>query len=195
MNTYRLILVAVLLMGFSFACSNSDNPMSNESAIISSTFDGVETDGWTLLLGSISNPGSGGNGGGDGNGYLQAVVAFDGETSYYVAPEAYHRNWTRFRELYLDLRSSGGTYNTTGYGMYGDIFLANGQLTAQRLLDHRPPPQWETFVIPLIDDGNWTLGGGTTNLSEVLSNVTDFQIRAEFGVGADESSLDNVKLL
>jgi hypothetical protein len=33
MKTYRLILVAVLLLGFSFACGGDDNPMSSGSAM------------------------------------------------------------------------------------------------------------------------------------------------------------------
>ena len=34
MNTYRLILVAVLLLGFSFACGGDDNPVSGNDGVI-----------------------------------------------------------------------------------------------------------------------------------------------------------------
>ena len=78
--------------------------------------------------------------------------------------------------------------------MYGDVFLANGGLTAQRLFDGRPPEDWKTFEVPLSDDGSWILGGGAQHLTDVLTNVTDFQVRAEYGVGDDTSGLDNVYL-
>ena len=76
--------------------------------------------------------------------------------------------------------------------MHGDIFLASGYSTAERLLPHRPGESWETFVVPLVDDGKWVFGGGATRLEEVLVNITDFQIRAEFGQDEDVSGLDNV---
>ena len=79
--------------------------------------------------------------------------------------------------------------------MHGDIFLASGYATAQRLLSHRPPDQWETFIIPLKDEDEWAFGGGATSLDDVLVNVTDFQIRAEYGEGVDKSGLDNVELV
>jgi len=37
--------------------------------------------------------------------------------------------------------------------------------------------------------------GGATNLADVLKNVTDLQIWAEFGVGGDKSGLDNIELV
>ena len=41
----------------------------------------------------------------------------------------------------------------------------------------------------------WQLEGGAVDLNDVLQNVTQFAIRAEYGVGKDNSGLDNVQLL
>lgn len=159
-----------------------------------STFDGTSLDGWTLYLGTLENPGSGGSGGGEGNGYLYTSPPGESRTSYFVAPEAYHRDWGHYSELRFDLWSAGGSSYSSGYQMYGDVFLANGELTAELLLPARPGETWESFTVALDDSENWTLGGGATSIGEVLANVTDFQIRAEYGVGNDETGLDNVVL-
>jgi hypothetical protein len=79
--------------------------------------------------------------------------------------------------------------------MYGDVFIANGTKTAMLLFPERPPASWKTFDIFLTEDQGWVFGGGATTLSDILINVTDLQIRAEYGVGMDQSGLDNVELL
>lgn len=159
-----------------------------------STFDGTSTDGWTLHLGTLENPGSGGSGGGADNGYLYAEPPGENRTSYFVAPAAYHGDWREYNTLNFELWSSGGSYYTSGYSMYGDVYLANGARTARLMLGSRPGSSWESFIVWLDESEAWTLGGGATSLEEVLFNVTDFQIRAEYGVGDDETGLDNVAL-
>lgn len=159
-----------------------------------STFDGTSMDGWTLYLGSLENPGSGGSGGGADNGYLYTAPPGDSRTSYFVAPADYHGDWRNYEALQFDLWSAGGSFYTSGYAMYGDVFLANGDLTAQLLLPARPGSSWESFTIQLDDSEAWILGEDVTALEEVLANVTDFQIRAEYGVGGDETGLDNVEI-
>lgn len=157
-----------------------------------STFDGASLDGWTVNFGALENPGSGGSGGGAGNGYLYLDAPNDSRTSYFVAPDAYHGDWRDYGALEFDLWSAGGSYYTSGYSMYGDVYLANGERTARLLLGGRPASSWESFMVVLEESEDWTLGGGAATLEEVLANVTDFQIRAEYGVGSDETGLDNV---
>ena len=113
-------------------------------------------------------------------------------TGYFVAPSKFRGDWRGYSELSVALWSSGGDDFTSGYKMYGDIYLVSDGATAQRLLPHRPPEDWETFSVPLSD--GWTLNGATS-LDNVLKNVTDFQIRAEYGVGEDVCGLDNVELV
>lgn len=163
--------------------------------LLHSYFDGTDTEGWTLYLGSLRNPGSGGSGGGDNNGYLRTSPPNDDRTSYFVAPAKYHGDWRNYTELGVELWSYGGTYYSSGYSMYGDIYIANDDKTAHLFLPRRPASTWDSFVVSLDDTGSWSFGGGATSLAEILSNVTDFQIRAEYGVWADHTGLDNVELM
>ncbi len=166
---------------------------STLSSAVGSTFDAneLDTDGWTVDLGKLENFRSDGSYGGIYRGYIGTSAPSEGKTSYYIAPTKFHGDWRGYTRLDIDLFSSGGGY----YQDKADIFLTNGNLTAGRFLPNRPPVDWEKFSIPLVDDGGWILGGGATSLNDVLSNVTDFQIRAEYGDGSDKSGLDNVRLV
>lgn len=161
--------------------------------ILHSYFDGTDTEEWTLYLGSLQNPGEGGSGG-IGNGYLQTSPPGDSRTSYFVASAQYHGDWSTFTELRFEMWSYGGTYYTSGYSIYGDIYLENNGKSAQLLLPRRPAATWDRFIVRLDGTENWTFGGGATSLQEVLNNVTDFQLRAEYGVGVDHTGLDNVEI-
>jgi hypothetical protein len=147
-------------------------------------------DGWTVTRGSAEWIADGA-----GGGHLKALVNQDRRTAYYVAPDAWHRNWIAAGAiLRFDLRSTGGRYFTSRYGMKGDVVLANGAMTARFDFVERPPGTWTTFRIdPLTAD--WTLDGGAQTIRDVLANVTALHIRAEYGVGTDESRLDNVMLV
>ena len=148
------------------------------------------------MLGSVTNPGSAGSGGGSGNGYLRWIEKdTDDHTSYYVAPAKYHGDWGSYSSLQLDLKRSSTKYFNKGHAIHGDIYLKNGSMTAERFLPQRPTNNWQGFVIPLKDGGQWVLGGGAKRLEDVLKNVTDFQIRSEYGYGKDSSGLDNVALI
>ncbi len=162
----------------------------------SSHFNGSDVESWVGHGITMTNPGAGGSGSGTENGCLVVIGEEGGATGYFIAPSKYYGDWRDYSQLKLDLWSSGGEYFTSRQGMHGDIFLASGSATAQRLLPHRPTDHWETFVIFLGDDGEWTFGGGATSINDVLVNVTDFQIRAEYGANAlDECGLDNVELI
>jgi len=173
-------------------------PTPAPSVIRSSTFDGVDMEGWFATdKAKLTNPGAGGSGGGPQNGCLIFHDVGEG-AAYYVAPPKFLGDWRGYSKIKFDIWSSGGDYFSSWPSdptMREDIFLASGRATAQRLLPQRPPQSWETFVILLIDDGKWTFHGGATSLNDILANVTDFRIRAEYGVGEDESGLDNVELV
>ena len=163
---------------------------------ITSSFSGTETEAWIVSPGKVSNPGEGGHSGGEADGHLEVRAPGDNRTSYYIAPPDFHGDWSAYSELSIDLWSSGGPYYTSRHGARGDIYLANGDMTAQRLLPYRPPENWETFIVALTDDEHWIFDGGAASLADVLLNVTEFQIRAEYGRGGerDLSGLDNVVL-
>lgn len=189
---------ALIPLLMSAAIQTSSLPWLNaqlSSTGVFSYFNNSATDGWSMYLGSLENSGTGGASRDSQDGYLRAALPDDSLTGYYVAPNKYHGDWRRYRELRLQLQSFGGEYYTSGYSMYGDIYIANGRKNAQLLLPRRPTSTWDTFTISLTSSDVWVLHGGAANLNDVLSNVTDFQIRAEYGVGRDYSGLDNVELL
>jgi DNA-binding CsgD family transcriptional regulator len=164
---------------------------------IVSLFDGNSFDGWQVTAGVVTNPSGSGNTGNDSDGYLSwAERTTDTSLGYFIAPRRYLQDWRTFKELSLDLWSSGGRFFTEGRGLIGDIYIANGTLTAWYNLPYRPPADsWETFVISLEDDELWQFGPGTMSLESVLTNITEFKIRAEYGLGTDQCGLDNVILI
>ena len=165
------------------------------SEAISSQFDGLAKEGWTVTSGIFENPGTGGSGGGLNNGCL-VWTDDDSGTSYFVAPSRYLGNWEDYSAIELDLWSKFGEYFTEGSGFHGDIYLASGYATAYRLFTHRPDESWETIRVPLSDDDEWVFSGGANSILDILINVTEFQIRAEFGAYAtDITGLDNIKLI
>ena len=159
-----------------------------------SDFDNGGLEGWSSLQMAIANPGYGGSGGGTGSGCL-VVTEDKSNTGYFIAPATYHGDWRGVSELQIDLRSSGGKYFSSGYGMVGDVAIYSGKKCIWLVLPNRPPGDWQRFVVALSPGSKWNYGGGATNLDDVLKNVTDFRIRGEYGVGKDECGLDGVKLI
>jgi hypothetical protein len=175
---------------------NGEGGTDDPLVIIESDFDGSGLNLWSYTLGSLENPGSGGAGGGDpGDGYLLGDPNTESATSYFVAPQKFMGDWTGYDSLELALQSSGGSYYTSGHSYRGDVYLANGEMTAQYAFGRRPASSWDRFSVPLEGGGAWTLGGGATSLADVLRNVTEFQVRGEYGVGSDEAALDDVQLV
>jgi len=123
---------------------------------------------------------------------IDAIPAGDGKTSYYIAPNSYKGNLAGFRTLTFDKKSWGGYYgDPDSYGAIGDVVLQNGSKTARFDIPKDHSQTWKTYVINF-NDPSWKLSGGARTINDVLSNVTSFKIRAEYGVGTDFSSLRNV---
>lgn len=188
------IVVGVLLLFSREATATKETKSRDRSVLtVSSYFDNTELDDWTVNFGTLTNPGSGGLGGGDNNGHITTDPPGEGKTSYYIAPPKYYGDW-RNSELKFALWSSGGDYYSSGFSSYGDVYLANGSMEMSLILPERPPETWSLYSISFDDTENWDLRGGATILDDILSNVTEFQIRAEYGNGVDSSGLDNVEL-
>lgn len=119
----------------------------------------------------------------------------DGVTSYYRAPASLLGDWSGFSRLSFDKKSSGGrSYASPDeYGADGDVVIESPHGTARFDIEPDHSGNWRTYRIPLSGDG-WKLGGGARSLAEVLTNVTGLRIRAEYGVGKDESALRAVRL-
>ena len=121
--------------------------------------------------------------------HIETSPPSDGSTSMYIAPSRFLGDWSSFSALYFDKRSSGGSYYIPSEK---DVVLKNGNLVARYVIAEHHDDTWHSYTVPLFDEG-WTLEGGADSLLDVLINVTEFHIRAEYGDGVDRSALANVK--
>ena len=126
-------------------------------------------------------------------GVINASPAGDGKTSYYIAPGSMLGDWRRFGALIFDKKSWGGSYyGPDSYGAYGDVVIKSGNKSARYDINADHSGNWRTYRIALSDRG-WKFSGGAGSLADIVPNVTELKIRAEYGGGTDYSALRHVK--
>ncbi len=126
-------------------------------------------------------------------GVINASPAGDGKTSYYIAPASMLGDWRRFGALVFDKKSWGGTYyGPDSYAAYGDVVIKRENKSARYDIDADHSGNWRTYRIALSDRG-WKFSGGAGSLADIVPNVTELKIRAEYGGGTDYSALRRVK--
>lgn len=151
------------------------------------------TGGWTGDHATLSNPGAGAP---DGRGFLSAYTPGDGVTGYVIAPAELLGDWRGHSGLQVTLvTGEGRQVDPYDFGGRGDVYLANGAMTASRPWDRQVGAAWQTETVRFDDAAGWRLGGGARQLSDVLANVTEFQLRAEFLEGDAEAGIHEVVLL
>ena len=125
-------------------------------------------------------------------GALHASPPNEGLTSYFIAPDELLGDWTGRSTISFEKMSHGGDYYPPdSYGAFGDVVLRNGEMTAHFTIEQDHSGEWRLFTVPLEESG-WVLSGGAQAVDDVLEQVTDFRIRAEYGVGTDYSALRSV---
>ncbi|NES84092.1 MAG: hypothetical protein F6K10_23270 [Moorea sp. SIO2B7] len=139
----------------------------------------------------INKQGVSGKRGGKDDGYLESTNDPEGKVNYYKAPSSFDGDWRLYKELKISLKSSGGN---KPFFNHPDIRIFNKKKSAEYFFRTRPEEEWETFLVPLEENQGWKLKGGASSLQEVLKNITDFEIRAEYSSGYDKSGLDDVTL-
>ncbi|MEM7443062.1 MAG: laminin B domain-containing protein [Pseudomonadota bacterium] len=144
---------------------------------------GITAGGWTAELGAIVEDRTDG---------LVVQPYGDGLTAYFEAPAAYLGDWRGRTQLTFERMSEGGDYyGAFEWGGDGDVVILNGGLKASYVIASDHTGSWGSFTVPL-DGSGWTYDGGS--FDDILADVTEFRIRAEYGVGADMSGLRNVVL-
>lgn len=142
---------------------------------------------WTIDLGEIRYEGD------EVHAVPDAGPDTDATPSYFFAPTRYHGDWSGLHAIMFELESSGGSYLRAYYqNILGDVVLENGDLLATYEIPKHHDGKWHSFRVPL-DGAGWKLWGGATSIAEILKNVTNFKIRAEYGNGVDQTALRNVE--
>ena len=164
-------------------CQNAGSGGNGFAQVFTEETADVAGSGWRVNLGEVEVSGD----------IIATTPPGDGLTSYYIAPPVFHGDWTGARALVLEKKSSGGNYYSSGAGANGDVILSGPNGTARYLFEPDHSGAWTAYRVPL-DGMGWTLDGGATSLAAVLSAVTDFRIRAEYGYGDDTSAIRGVML-
>ncbi len=152
--------------------------------------DGVQ--GWT---GEYANLTMRRDGGPNGTGVLEIYTPGDGQDGYLIAPDRLLGDWSGNDRLRVTIKTENGRYfDAFEEEAYGDIYLANGPLTAAIAFPTRVSADWTTKEVSF-DGTGWVLGGGAGSVAEVIANVTDFRIRGEFLIGNATAWLSSVELI
>jgi sugar lactone lactonase YvrE len=156
---------------------------------VQETFTTAGTGDWTFQgTGGISNPGSGGNGGG------YCLINDAGTTAYAFAPSRFLGDWTSLDgsgQITIDLRifsNSGAITGTpvflrlTGPGGVAEVGIAAAEFPLSRRV-------WKTHTYPL-SAASWTVTSGTW--AGLLANVTECRISLEHvASGSEVVGFDN----
>ncbi len=125
---------------------------------------------------------------------IYASPHIDGQTSYFISPTSFHGNWVGLKWIRFELKSSGGSYYLPqSRGADGDVVLRNGNMKATYQFDRNHNGPFARYDVPIMST-RWRLSGGARTLNDVLRNVTEFKIRAEFGIGEDYTTIRNIHL-
>ncbi|MFZ5483080.1 MAG: hypothetical protein ACOZB0_02515 [Pseudomonadota bacterium] len=156
-------------------------------------FSSARLQGWQGDHARLSTPSQGGP---DGKGYLHAFAPGEGVTGYFIAPATLHGDWRGVKALKLAVMSQNGKPAAPySYGGRGDIHLSNGSKTASYVFPKPVSERWQTFSVPLDSGAGWRLGGGARSLDEVLANVSEFHIRAEYILGDSKAGLAHLEFV
>lgn len=117
----------------------------------------------------------------------------EGATSYFLAPTVVLGDLSKKRAVVFELKSRGGDYYDAGYAYLGDVVLMGAGLTAFSEISHTHDGAWHDYSVPLDPELNcWSVEPAA--LQKILSDVTGLAIRAEYGVGEDETWLAHFEI-
>jgi hypothetical protein len=180
MTRTRIVAATAVAFALSTAQASADT--------ISSTFD-TGAEGWSALdQTGLDYTASWQSTGGNPGGFLQGTETnAAGGTGYFIAPSKFLGDLSAYAggTLTYDLKVIQGS----DYFSDVDVIISNGVNSASWTSNINPVGQgWFTFQVQL-SPANFG-----SNLTSILSNVTEFQIRGEFINGPEVEGLDNVRL-
>ena len=119
----------------------------------------------------------------------------DYRVDYFYAPMRLLGDWSNVATITFEKKSSGGLRYLPAYleDIYGDVVLRSGSMRASYEIPAHHTGEWRVFEVP-VDGPGWRLKGGATSVADILTNVTGFQIRAQYGPGKNTSAIRNVAI-
>lgn len=127
-----------------------------------------------------------------GKGYLYYTKSNGPQDGYLVAPQKFCGDLSGYDAISLDFCNFAGT----GTLKPPHIRLYSGTAYCEWLNTERVfrNGQWARLVASLKDPDLWAVCGGTTNLSQLLRNVTEVRVFADILPGSEAIGLDNFAL-
>jgi len=136
--------------------------------------------------------------GGNPNGYISSTDP-DGGDFTFSAPAAYLGSVASASGFSYDIVRTSGTTNiqTT------DVMFVSGstRLLWRSIPNLTPTRAWQSVALTFTPSANWRVGssGGAlasaADFQTVLGNLTGIYIRGEYGSGAENTGIDNVRLI
>ena len=162
---------------------------------VTSTFD-TGKDSWRIVGDAEGGRGvpDYNTGGGQDGPYVSADDDVQGGTWYWLAPGAYHGDFSnaygQTLTFYLQQSSLNSQFDND------DVVLSGAGITLVYNLPNNPGTSWTLYTVPLSESGWTDLGSPASEevMKLVLGDITELRIRGEYVSGADTGGLDTVTL-
>jgi hypothetical protein len=162
--------------------------------IAESTFN-TSDEGWVVTPDGIgpTYQSTGGNPGG----YISAIDEVLGETWYWEAPAKFLGDVSAVYGGILSFDLNQALIDSQKDR--DDVILIGSGITLVYNTTDNPYATWTSYSVVLHESAGWTnlatsLPATSSDLTQVLSDLSTLRIRGDFRIGEDSSSLDNVKL-
>lgn len=189
----------VVVLMFSGAAAGTGASCGSDAAgppagVVESRFTG-SMDGWSMVgTGTLSHAPTGGNPGG----YILATDQVGGPPMYFLASPAYHgdRSAAYGRVLRFDLKWEPGA-DADGPVDAVEVLLWGAGASLAASLAASPAEAWTRYSVRLDTSGGWLQGPAglpatEAEIRQLLADLEQIWIRAEFVSGLESTGLDNV---
>ncbi|MDP2902478.1 MAG: laminin B domain-containing protein [Methylovulum sp.] len=124
--------------------------------------------------------------GGNPGGFIEGEDIGDGRTWYFVSPESWKGDWSKYKKLSFDLKQVG---NGSGFDSDDLIIVGNNGQSLFWKGEREPAENWTSYSISLDPS---TFKATRAKYNSIIKNIDKIMIRGEFISGNDIGGLDNV---
>lgn len=212
MNRLTLFLAALLSISLVLTgCKRCVQPDPIPEAEAEKRFETIEStfkndlDGWSVIGDAADFRWN--DTGGNPGGWISARDLAQGIVAYWVAPDKFlgDKSLAYGQTLAFDVFNNPATPRFSLGDKEADVIIKGGDLTLMYRFDPaaEPTSEWTSFSLDFHESDNWRTGANWANATatnkeemlQVLSNLTELVIRAEYRQGAARTmGLDNVRI-